>query len=178
VFGKLGDLKGLKTVFIAGFVIFTLGSFLCGISGSISYLIIFRIIQGIGAAMFTAISPGMVPTFLPAEMRGKALGYVTTFSGLGLAVGPLIGGFISEYMTWHWIFFINVPVGIVAIFIAMKVVPFSKGVRKKFPFDVAGAALIFFALFLLLFALHKAPQLGWTSVPIIGCLFTLWCQPS
>lgn len=99
VFGKLGDLKGLKTVFIAGFVIFTLGSFLCGISGSISYLIIFRIIQGIGAAMFTAISPGMVPTFLPAEMRGNALGYVTTFSGLGLAVGPLIGGFISEYMT-------------------------------------------------------------------------------
>jgi EmrB/QacA subfamily drug resistance transporter len=177
VFGKLGDLKGLKKVFIIGFFIFTPGSFLCGISASLSLLIIFRVLQAIGAAMFAAITPGMVPAHLPTAMRGKALGYVSTFTGLGLAVGPIIGGFITEYWGWHWIFFINVPIGIVAIIIGMKVVPFSKGQPKKHPFDVAGAALIFFALFSLLLTLNRGPRVGWTSAPILGGLLVsivLW----
>jgi EmrB/QacA subfamily drug resistance transporter len=168
VFGKLGDLKGLKKIFITGFGIFTFGSFLCGVSETISWLIISRIIQATGGAMFTAISPGMVAAFLPAEIRGKALGYVTTFAGLGLAVGTPLGGFISEYLGWHWIFFINVPVGIMAIVIGMKVVPFSRGAPKKYPFDIVGAVLIFFTLLFLLFCLNRGPQLGWTSAPIIS----------
>ena len=171
MFGKLGDLKGLKTVFITGFVIFTLGSFLCSISESLILLILFRIIQGIGAAMFTAITPGMVPSYLPGEIRGKVLGYASATRGLGLAVGAPIGGFIAGYLSWHWIFLINVPIGIAVIYMGMKVVPFSKGEPKKFPFDAAGAALIFFALLSLIFALNKGPQLGWTSALIIGCLF-------
>nr|CAI64075.1 permease of the major facilitator superfamily [uncultured archaeon]CBH36600.1 conserved hypothetical membrane protein, major facilitator superfamily [uncultured archaeon] len=171
MFGKLGDLKGLKTVFITGLVICTLGSFLCSISWSLVTLIIFRIIQAIGAAMFTAITPGMVPTYLPGEIRGKVLGYASAARGLGLALGAPIGGFIAGYLSWHWIFLINVPIGIVAIYMGTKVVPFSKGEPKKFPFDVAGAALIFFALLSLVFAINTGPQLGWTSVLIIGCLF-------
>jgi len=123
VFGKLGDMKGFKKIFIAGFAVFTVGSLLCGLSGSIDALIGSRFVQGIGAAALEAIGPAMIAIYLPKEIRGKALGILATVISVGIAAGPIIGGLLTQYVSWHWIFFINVPIGICAVFLGMKFHP-------------------------------------------------------
>ncbi len=170
-FGKIGDLKGFKRVFLAGFAIFVTGSFLCAVAPSIKLLIAFRMLQALGAAMLTAIGPAMVTVFLPPEIRGKALGIVATFASLGIAMGPPIGGLLTSFLSWRWIFFINIPVGIVAILIGKAVLP-EAGPRpgQKARFDLLGAALVFLALFCLIFGMNMGGELGWTSPAIAGSL--------
>ncbi len=171
-FGKIGDLKGFKRVFLAGFAVFVAGSFLCAIAPSIKLLIAFRMLQALGAAMLTAIGPAMVTVFLPPEIRGKALGIVATFASLGIAMGPPIGGLLTSFLSWRWIFFINIPVGIVAILIGKAVLPESEPrlAGQKARFDLLGAALVFLALFGLVFGMNMGQELGWTSPAIAGCL--------
>jgi EmrB/QacA subfamily drug resistance transporter len=170
-FGKLADIKGYKKVFITGFVLFITGSFLCGIAPSIEMLIAFRILQAIGAAMFTAIGPAMVSIFLPPDIRGRALGYVTTLAALGIAVGPVVGGYLTAYLSWRWIFFVNVPVGICATVIALSILPEHRGARRDLPFDVLGAVLIFVALIALIFGLNMGQEKSWTSPLILASFF-------
>ncbi|HOO54418.1 MAG TPA: MFS transporter [Methanothrix sp.] len=170
-FGKIGDLKGFKRVFLAGFAVFVAGSFLCAVAPSIKLLIAFRMLQALGAAMLTAIGPAMVTVFLPQEVRGKALGIVATFASLGIAMGPPIGGLLTSFLSWRWIFFINIPVGIVAILIGRLVLP-EAGPRpgQKARFDLLGAALVFLTLFGLIFGMNMGQELGWTSPPITGSI--------
>jgi EmrB/QacA subfamily drug resistance transporter len=188
IFGKVSDVIGFKKVFLSGFLIFTIGSFACGFLPdfiySFSALIGSRAFQAVGGAMITAIGPAMVTAYIPMEQKGKAMGIVLTFAALGTAIGPTIGGILTQFLSWNWIFFINVPVGIVAILLGAKVIPAMKAHERTGGFDHAGAALIFIGLASLLFALSEGQTLGWTAPVIVGsfalAIVTLggfvWCE--
>lgn len=167
-FGRLGDIKGFRKIFICGFFVFAAGSFLCGVSLNFPELIGARIIQASGAAMLSAIGPSMVIAYLPQKIRGQALGYVTTFAFLGIAVGPVAGGFITQYFSWRWIFFINVPVAIAGLFLGIAFLPRDKPDSPNKKFDFPGAVLIFLALLTLLYALNMGDESGWASRRILG----------
>ncbi len=166
--GRLGDIRGFRRVFIAGFAVFTAGSLLCGLATSIGLLIAFRVVQGIGAAAIEAIAPAMITVCLPAEKRGWALEILMTILSVAIAAGPILGGFITEYLSWHWVFFINVPIGIVAVALAIRYLPQDVVPASGGRFDTAGAVLILLALGTLLFPLNQGLYLGWTSPVVIG----------
>jgi EmrB/QacA subfamily drug resistance transporter len=188
IFGKVSDNIGFRKVFLSGFLIFTIGSFSCGFLPdfitSFPALIGSRAFQAVGGAMITAIGPAMVTAFIPMEQKGKAMGVVLTFAALGTAIGPTIGGILTQYLSWNWIFFINVPVGIVAILLGAKVIPHQERREGTARLDRAGAALIFVGLASLLFALSEGQTLGWTSPTVVGTLVLavltlggfVWCE--
>jgi MFS family permease len=111
VFGKISDIIGFKRVFLLGFILFTLGSFACGLLpdllNSLNVLIGTRAFQAIGGAMITAIGPAMITAYIPMERKGKAMGVIMTVAALGTAIGPTIGGILTQYLSWHWIFYIR-----------------------------------------------------------------------
>ena len=174
VFGKISDRVGFKKVFLLGFVIFAIGSFSCGflpdLLDSFGVLVASRIFQAIGGAMITAIAPAMVTAYIPMKMKGKTMGIVMTFAGLGTAIGPTIGGLLTQYLSWHWIFFINVPIGIFAVILGSRVIPPSPVQGTMTGFDKYGAALVFSGLATFLFAITEGQSLGWTSPLIVGIL--------
>src|SRR5512145_1699837 len=171
VFGKISDIIGFKKVFLAGFVIFTLGSLSCAVlpdmTGSFLTLIGSRVLQAVGGAMITAIAPAMITVYIPMEQKGKAMGIVMTFAALGMALGPTIGGALTQYLSWHWIFLINVPVGIVAVLLGAKVIPAMAGHGTLTGFDRTGAGLIFVGLASLLYVVSEGESAGWTSPAIV-----------
>ena len=169
-FGSLAERVGFKKIFLTGFLIFVIGSFLSGLSTNFNELILFRFIQATGAAMFSALTAAMVANYLPSNKRGLYMGYVATFASLGFAFGPVIGGFITEYINFHWIFFINVPVGIIGIILGMGVLEEMKNSDVKDSFDYIGVILLFIAQAALIFALNRGLALGWTSVLILGSI--------
>lgn len=166
--GKLGDIKGFRYVFSAGCMIFIAGSVFCGISTTFGQLICFRALQGIGAAALFAIGPAMLTEYLPAQKRGWALGIMTTLVSVGVATGPILGGFITEYASWNLIFFVNLPVGIVVLFASLSTLPSDSLKAAPAEFDLVGAVLIFFALLMFLFPVNRGLMLGWTSPVIVG----------
>jgi EmrB/QacA subfamily drug resistance transporter len=174
IFGKLSDRIGFKKVFISGFFIFTVGSFSCGLLpdllSSFPVLIGSRAFQAIGGAMITAIAPAMITAYIPMKQKGKAMGIIMTLAALGMAIGPTIGGVLTQYLSWHWIFLINVPVGIFAILLGAKVIPAATPQKQPAGFDKSGALLIFTGLAALLFAVSEGQTLGWTSPAILGTL--------
>lgn len=174
IFGKVSDIIGFKRVFLSGFIIFTLGSLACGVLpdmfNSFPLLVVSRVFQGIGGAMITAIAPAMVTTYIPMEMKGKAMGVIMTLAALGTAIGPTVGGLLTQYISWHWIFFINVPIGIFAVLLGARVIPGSQVSRGLSGFDRYGAALVFVGLAALLFAVTEGYSYGWTSPVILGML--------
>lgn len=173
IFGKVSDIIGFRKVFLWGFLLFTAGSLSCGLLpdmlGSFSVLIASRAFQAVGAAMIAAIGPGMITAYLPMSEKGKAMGIVLTCTSIGTMVGPAIGGVLCQFLSWNWIFFVNVPVGIIALLLGARVIPSTGSVhRNSGGFDRAGAALIFVGLASLLFALSEGEALGWTNPAIIG----------
>ncbi|MDD1719609.1 MAG: MFS transporter [Methanoregulaceae archaeon] len=188
IFGKISDVIGFKKVFLSGFLIFTLGSFACGFLpdfvSSFPVLIGSRAFQALGGAMITAIAPAMITAYIPMKQKGKAMGIVLTFAALGTAIGPTIGGVLTQYLSWSWIFFINVPVGICAVLLGAKVIPGSGIHERTGRFDRTGAVLIFTGLASLLFALSEGQELGWTDPAILGSLGLavlllgsfVWCE--
>ena len=172
IFGKISDFIGYKKIFLSGFVVFTLGSFACGflpeLLDSFYALVGSRAFQGIGGAMISAIAPAMVTAFIPMEQKGKAMGIIMTVAALGTAIGPTIGGLLTQYVSWHWIFFINVPIGILSVIIGMKAIPGQSDRNTALSgFDRSGAAFIFIGLAALLFAVSEGEVLGWTSPAIL-----------
>jgi len=175
VFGKLAQQKGFKKFFLAGFLIFITGSALCTISTQFHELIIFRLVQAVGATMFSGITSAMVLQYLPKNQRGRNLGIVTTIGSMGLALGPLLGGYITEYINFHWIFFINVPIGIIGIILGHAVLHETD--KHPGSLDLPGVVMIFIAQSTLIFALNKGLDYGWTSTIIIGsiiCSVIFW----
>lgn len=171
IFGKIGDRIGFKKVFIMGFAFFTIGSLLCGLSPYIYILVGSRCIQGAGASMLYAVGMALIPRYLPQERRGWAFGMVATMAGLGVVVGAPLGGVITQYLNWHWIFLINVPVGIAAIIVAHKVIPgegIDKTNKSSSPFDIVGALTSFLGLAALVSGLNKGQEMGWEHPGIIA----------
>ena len=173
LFGRLSDRIGLKKLFVAGYIIFVMGSFFCGLSRNIHMLVGFRCLQGLGGAMLLATSFAIISKFIPADRLGWAFGITSTSSALGVATGAPVGGLVTGYLSWHWVFFINIPVGIAAIFIAMRMIPDDSIVKsadaqkgQKESFDIPGAVFSFIGLVALFYAMNTGRKLGWTS-PVI-----------
>lgn len=172
LFGRLGDKLGLKRIFIIGYTVFTAGSFLCGLSGSINMLVGFRLLQGIGSAMLTASGFAIISKYLPADRIGHAFGIMSTSVALGIIAGAPLGGLITGYLSWHWIFFVNVPIGITAIITGNRCIPGETAMKpsleeKNKGFDIPGAILSFFGLAALLYGINTGKTMGWTSPSIL-----------
>ena len=166
IVGRLADLKGKKLIYQTGMFIFTLSSALCGIAPSIEILIISRIIQAIGAAMTAGIGMAIVIENFPNEERGKALGILGTVVTIGIVFGPAIGGLILSSFSWHWIFFVNLPIGIIGFFMVRKYVPHSSNPSKQ-KFDFLGAALMLITLLSLLIGLTRGQTNGFINWPVL-----------
>ena len=167
--GRLGEVLTFKRVYLVGFTVFTLASVCCGASPNVAWLVGFRVVQGVGAAMIMAMGPAIVARTFPASERGRALGLNAVSVSIGLSLGPALGGVLTQVATWRAIFLINAPIGLLAIVWAARVLP-AKTPGKGQSFDVRGAALSGVALFALLLALSDGQQWGWTSPAIIGLL--------
>ncbi len=152
--GRLGDMFGRVRMYETGFLIFILGSLACALSWNEASIIIFRIIQGIGGAFITANSGAIIADLYPLEHRGRAYGYNSIGWNLGAVLGIIIGGFIVTYISWRWIFWINVPIGIGAIMLAIKIFK-DKTDRQKHKLDPLGMFSLGFGLFGLLWAVTK-----------------------
>ncbi|OMD67481.1 MFS transporter [Paenibacillus sp. FSL E2-0202] len=165
-FGKLGDIVGKIRIFKIGTIVFVIGSMLCGLSVSLPALIASRVVQALGASMTMANSQGIVTDIFPATERGKALGFIGTFVSLGSIAGPSLGGIMVSTLGWEYIFWVNVPIGLIAIFFGWKVLP-KDLTRVKSSIDVPGSLL--FAVFIItLFAgLLLGQQLGYGNSLIV-----------
>src|SRR5438552_5667836 len=129
--GKLADLLGRRAAFVGGLAIFTLSSLACGLAGSASVLIAARVVQGVGAALMNPSTLSIITVTFPPRQRGTAIGIWAGVSALPLAIGPLVGGFITEHVNWNWIFFINVPIGAVAIVASFLFIDESRDTSKE-----------------------------------------------
>ena len=167
--GIVGDRYGRKKMFLTGLTIFTLASFGCGVSGSTGMLVVFRAIQGIGAALLLPGTLSIITVTFPPQERAKAIGLWAGMSGLALALGPTIGGLMVEHLGWQSIFFLNVPIGIVAFFVATRTVKESVSEEER-QLDIPGLILGTGALFSLTYALIEANQKGWSDPLIVSTL--------
>jgi EmrB/QacA subfamily drug resistance transporter len=170
--GRLGDMVGKKPVYTTGFVIFTLGSVLCGLSPGIYWLVGFRVLQAIGASMMMALGMAIVTEAFPPSERGKALGISGSLVSIGIVVGPVLGGLLIGTLSWHWIFFVNLPIGIVGTWMVTRFVPALKPAGGQ-RFDFLGAVALFASLMALLIALTLGQSVGFTA-PGILALFGVW----
>lgn len=162
----LGEKIGRRKIYNIGILTFTIGSILCALSNNISFLIVARIIQGVGASVMTPMSMAILTNSLPVTERGKALGIWGGIGGLALIVGPSLGGLIVAKLAWQWIFWINVPIGIIAIFLSHKMLPESTGNSDKInPLD---SILIIVALAGIIFSLSEmnSPKLNISTIVI------------
>lgn len=168
--GRLGDMFGKRRVYTVGFVLFTVASVLCGLAPTIGALIGFRALQAIGAAMIQSVGPALLVTAFPPKERGTALGAIGSFVALGILIGPALGGLLLRYVGWQSIFFVNIPVGIVGIWLTLRSVAPDKLASQGQTFDLVGAGLLMAALFGLLLALTEGPIWGWADPRVLGLL--------
>jgi EmrB/QacA subfamily drug resistance transporter len=167
--GRLGDMLGKKPIFTAGVLLFTLSSVLCGLAPTVYWLIGFRALQAVGAAMALALGMAIVTEAFPPAERGKALGMNGTFVSVGVVIGPTLGGLILDAFSWRWIFFVNLPIGLLGAFLAWRYIPNFKP-RGRQTFDYRGAGTLFVSLLMLLLALTWGQTLGFGAPPIVGLL--------
>ena len=144
-YGRIGDLYGKKPVYVTGFAVFTLGSLLCGLSPTLTFLIGARVVQSLGAGMMMAMAPAIVTEVFPPQERGKALGINGMTVAAALAFGPSAGGFLTHFFGWRSIFFINLPIGLIGSILAYKIIK-NEVSQKKHSFDFLGALLSFIGL--------------------------------
>ena len=160
--GRLGDLRGKKAIFVAGVAVFTLASLACGLAQDPGQLIAYRAAQGVGAAMLMPQTLSMIMDVFPAEKRGAALGIWSAIAGLSGVAGPSLGGLLVSRLDWRWIFFVNVPIGVLVIAGALLVIPSSpRAVRHRF--DVPGVVLSSVSLFCLAFGLIEGQRYHWDA---------------
>ncbi|MCE5254046.1 MAG: MFS transporter [Actinomycetia bacterium] len=161
-YGRLGDMWGYRRLFLSGIVLFVIASALCGLSPSMWFLIGARAVQAVGASMFMAVVPAIITTTFPADERGRALGLNGMAVAFGLALGPSLGGAITGWWGWRWVFYINVPIGVAGVLWCHRLLP-PDPPRSREHFDGLGAVLAFGALFGFLFWVNRLPTWGLTS---------------
>ncbi|MFI9251135.1 MFS transporter [Streptomyces sp. NPDC053069] len=162
--GRLGDLIGRKRVFIAGLAVFTAASLLCGVSQDPAMLLASRFVQGIGGAVTSAVTLGMVVTLFPrSKERAKAIGVYSFVQSAGGSTGLLVGGALTQTISWHWIFFVNVPIGIVAALLAERVLAPEHGAGLDKGTDFVGGLLVTSALMLSVYTIVETTNYGWSS---------------
>ena len=165
--GKFADAYGRRLLFVVGIVVFTGASLWCGLADSGNMLIAARVVQGIGAALMNPATLSIIAaTFAPKE-RGMAIGIWAGVSALALAIGPLVGGLLTEHLSWHWIFFVNIPVGVIAIAASFLLITESKDDTHE-SLDLPGLATSALGLFALTYGLIEANTYGWSSGRIVG----------
>src|SRR5215472_2010528 len=167
--GRWADRVGRRRIFVAGLAGFSLGSALCALSPGVPELIAARIIQAAGAGLMVPASLSLLLASVPVAGRAKAIGTWSALGALGAALGPVIGGTLVQ-LSWRWVFWINIPVGLLAVLLAVRTVPESKDQHARGRPDLAGAALLAAAVGLIAFALVKAPGWGWDSARFIEVL--------
>ncbi|MCL4294984.1 MAG: MFS transporter [Anaerolineae bacterium] len=169
-FGRLGDMRGHKLVYISGFLVFVVSSALCGLASSIGFLIVARALQALGGAMLLANSPAILTKNFPPQQRGQVLGLQATMTYLGLTVGPSLGGWLTSEYGWRAVFYINLPVGLLALLLSLYFIPLDSGAERAERFDLAGAITFMAGLVALLLGLNQGHAWGWSSPAILGLL--------
>lgn len=169
IFGRLGDIAGKIRIFKLGTMVFVIGSLLCGLSESLSFLIFARVIQALGASMTMANSQGIVTDIFPPQERGKALGLIGTFVSLGSIAGPSLGGIIVSSLGWEYIFWVNIPIGLIAILMGQKVLPRDL-VRVKAKVDAQGSTLFAIFIITLFTGLLLGQEIGYSNTWILASL--------
>lgn len=167
--GRLADVFGRKRLFQIGLGIFTLASLAAGLAGTATDLVASRAVRGLGAALVTPTTLAISATFTDTRKRGAAVGIWSGVGALALAVGPLLGGLLSQYASWEWIFFLNVPIGVATMVLASRVIPESKIDAGPRRLDVPGVLTSAVALLALTYGLIEGQSRGWTSPFILTC---------
>ncbi len=170
IFGRLADMVGRKLLYTAGFLLFILGSGLCGFAPNLPTLIAFRVLQAIGAALITSNSIAIIVMATGSKERGRGLGLQSAAQAIGLGAGPALGGLILDTLGWHWAFWVNVPIGLVGAILGWFILPQTKALPDTGRFDWRGAILIAPALTAFVAVLNQGHTWGPTSPMLIGCL--------
>jgi EmrB/QacA subfamily drug resistance transporter len=160
--GRLGDRFGPRRVYLAGLAVFTLASLWCGMTGSIGGLVAARVVQGLGASMMTPQTMAVITRTFPAESRGRAMSLWGSVAGVATLVGPILGGLLVDWFGWEWIFFVNVPVGVVGLVLAARLVPELETHVHRF--DLLGVALSAVGMFLLVFGIQEGQSYQWGAI--------------
>jgi EmrB/QacA subfamily drug resistance transporter len=163
----LGDRFGRRLVFNSGLALFTLASAACALAPNVTELIVARTVQGLGAAAVLPLSLTILTTAFPPEKRGMIVGVYGGLAGVAVALGPIVGGAITEGINWHWIFWINVPIGLAALLLGLRLLPESHGAPERL--DLAGVSLVTAGVVALVWALTRANDVGWASAETVGC---------
>jgi EmrB/QacA subfamily drug resistance transporter len=166
--GKLADMYGRRRIFVIGLTIFSLSSLACGLAPNAGFLIGARAVQGLGAALMNPATLSIITATFPPRQRGQAIGIWAGVSAMALAIGPLVGGLIVDNFSWNWIFFINVPIGVLGIVVSQLVIKESRDTSHEQSIDLPGLLTSGLALFALSYALIEGNTKGWSSPEIIG----------
>ncbi|MBV9944037.1 MAG: DHA2 family efflux MFS transporter permease subunit [Solirubrobacterales bacterium] len=164
----LGDRFGRRRIFTSGLGLFTLASAACALAPMVSGMIAARAIQGLGAAAVLPLSLTILTTAFPPHKRGMIVGVYGGLAGVAVALGPIVGGAITQGINWHWIFWINVPIGLVSVLLGLRVLPETHGAPERL--DLVGVVLVTAGVVALVWSLTRANNVGWTSAQIIGGL--------
>jgi EmrB/QacA subfamily drug resistance transporter len=169
--GRLGDLLGHRRLFLIGIALFTLASLACGLATAKGFLIAARAVQGVGGAVASAVALSlMLVLFMEPADRAKAMGIFGFVSAGGGSVGVVLGGVLTDFLNWHWIFLVNVPIGALVVFLSLRLLPATPGTARGQRIDFAGAVTITGALILAIYAIVNGNQVGWTSARTLGLL--------
>ncbi len=164
----LGDRYGRRRIFAIGLALFTIASAVCAVVDNSADLIAARTVQGLGGAIVLPLSLTILTTAFPVPRRGTIVGIYGGLAGLAVAAGPLLGGAVTQGINWHWIFWINVPIGVAALLLSLRLLPESHGARERL--DLTGVGLVTGGVFALVWALVRANQAGWASPEIVATL--------
>src|SRR5881396_2494750 len=166
--GRLGDLFGQRRLFLSGITLFTLASLVCGLASSQGFLVTARAVQGLGGAVSSAVALSLMMTLFtePGE-RAKAMGIFGFVASGGGSIGVLLGGILTDRLDWHWIFLVNLPIGVAVVVLSMRLLPAGRGPAGG-RLDVAGAVTVTAALMIAVYAIVNGNQKGWTSTRTLG----------
>lgn len=180
IFGRLADMIGRRWLYTIGFIIFSISSLFCGLAPTLPVLIVCRIMQGMGAALLQANSVSIITFATPKEDLGKAIGFQASAQGIGLSLGPVIGGALLSFVSWKWLFFINLPIGLIGITLGILFLQKdSPATKNKVRFDYIGAVLLIPSIISIIYILNMGIKLGWGSKLMLLCYFiaimaTVW----